>query len=45
MVGGGVDKNTTLIPRARFDTDVFMDGAEILQLAVADGDHCKEKDK
>ena len=34
VVAGGVDEDTTLIPGAALHTDVLMDGAQVLQLAV-----------
>ena len=43
MVGGCVDKDTALVPGARLDADVLMDGAQIFKLAIADGDHCRRR--
>ena len=38
MIGCGVQEDSTLIPGAGLDADVLMDGAQVLQLPVADGD-------
>ena len=39
VVAGGVDEDAALIPGPGLDTDILMDRAQVLQLAVADRDH------
>ena len=39
VVAGGVDKDAVVVPGAALDAGVLVDGAETLQLPVADGDN------
>ena len=37
MVGGGVDEDVVLVPGSTLHTDGLVDGTQVLQLTVADG--------
>lgn len=43
VVGGGVDEDATLVPGATLYSDVLVNVAQTLQLAVADHDRCGAK--
>lgn len=43
VVGGGVDEDSTLVPGSTLHSDVLVDVAQTLQLAVADHDRCRTK--
>jgi len=38
VVAGGVNENSTLVPHARLNFGALLDGAQHLQLSVAQGD-------
>lgn len=40
VVGGGVDEDSTLVPGSTLHSDVLVNVAQTLQLAVADHDCC-----
>lgn len=43
VVGGGVDEDSTLVPGSTLHSDVLVNVAQTLQLAVADHDRCGTK--